>query len=92
MFHRRRADVVTASGVAKTTLYRHFGTTDALVFAAVDDSVATQEPPDTGSLRSDLEVIHRRYLEAPSAARTRELFTWMIARSGDRRGELPRGA
>ena len=73
--------VVAASGVAKTTLYRHFGTTDALVFAAVDDSVATQEPPDTGSLRGDLEVIHRHHLEVASAVRTRELFTWMIARS-----------
>lgn len=73
--------IARRSGVAKTTLYRHFGSTDALVFAAVDASVTAQDAPDTGSLRGDLGVIHRRYLETASTAQARELFAWMVARS-----------
>ena len=73
--------VVRRSGVAKTTLYRHFGSTDGLVFAAVADSVTAQPPPDTGTLRGDLEVIHRRYLHVASSRQNRELFAWMVAKS-----------
>ncbi len=73
--------VARRSGVAKTTLYRHFGSTDALVFAAVADSVTAREPPDTGSLRGDLEAIHRRYLAVASSRQNRELFAWMVAKS-----------
>lgn len=73
--------VVRRSGVAKTTLYRHFGSTDGLVFAAVADSVTSQEPPDTGTLRGDLEAIHRRYLDVASSQQNRELFAWMVAKS-----------
>jgi AcrR family transcriptional regulator len=74
-------DVARRSGVAKTTLYRHFGSTEALIFAAVGDSISAQQAPDTGSLRGDLEAIHRRYLAAADSARTRELFAWMVAAS-----------
>ncbi len=73
--------VARRSGVAKTTLYRHFGSTDALVFAAVADSVTAREPPDTGTLRGDLEEIHRRYLAVASSRQNRELFAWMVAKS-----------
>lgn len=73
--------VARRSGVAKTTLYRHFGSTDGLVFAAVADSVIAQAPPDTGTIRGDLEAIHRRYLEIASSQQNRELFAWMVAKS-----------
>lgn len=73
--------VARRSGVAKTTLYRHFGNTDGLVFAAVGDSVTAQPPPDTGTLRGDLEAIHRRYLAVASSQQSRELFAWMITKS-----------
>lgn len=73
--------VARRSGVAKTTLYRHFGSTDGLVFAAVADSVTAQAPPDTGTLRGDLEAIHRRYLNVASSRQNRELFAWMVAKS-----------
>jgi AcrR family transcriptional regulator len=73
--------VARRSGVAKTTLYRHFGSTDGLVFAAVADSVTADPPPDTGTLRGDLEAIHRRYLHIASSQQSRELFAWMVARS-----------
>jgi AcrR family transcriptional regulator len=73
--------VARRSGVAKTTLYRHFGSTDGLVFAAVADSVTAHPPPDTGTLRGDLEAIHRRYLDVASSQQNRELFAWMVAKS-----------
>jgi AcrR family transcriptional regulator len=73
--------VARRSGVAKTTLYRHFGSTDGLVFATVDESVTAQVPPDTGTLRGDLESIHRRYLDVAASRRSRELFAWMVAKS-----------
>jgi AcrR family transcriptional regulator len=73
--------VARRSGVAKTTLYRHFGSTDGLVFAAAADSVTAQAPPDTGTLRGDLEAIHRRYLDVASSQQSRELFAWMVAKS-----------
>ena len=74
-------EVARRSGVAKTTLYRHFGTTDALVFATVQANVAALEPPDTGTLRGDLFEIHRTYLEVANAQQSRELFVWMVARA-----------
>lgn len=74
-------EVVRRSGVAKTTMYRHFGTTTALVFAAVGERVTADEAPDTGTLRGDLEEIHRRYLDRASTVQGRALFAWMISRS-----------
>lgn len=74
-------EVARRSGVAKTTLYRHFGTTDAFVFAVVQANVAALEPPDTGTLRGDLVEIHRAYLNVASSQQSRELFVWMVARS-----------
>lgn len=74
-------EVVRRSGVAKTTMYRHFGSTTALVFAAVGARVRSAEPPDTGTLRGDLEQIHRRYLESAAAPQSRALFAWMVSRS-----------
>ena len=73
--------VARRSGVAKTTLYRHFGSIDGLVFAAVAHSVTAQAPPDTGTLRGDLEAIHRRYLDVAASRQNRELFAWMVAKS-----------
>ncbi len=74
-------EVARRSGVAKTTLYRHFGSTDVLVFAVVEDSVTATPPPDTGTLRGDLETIHRRYLDVGSAPQNRELFAWMVSKA-----------
>lgn len=74
-------EVARRSGVAKTTLYRHFGTMDALVFEVVQENVAAVDPPDTGSLRGDLAEIHRAYLQVASLRQSRELFVWMVARA-----------
>jgi len=73
--------VARRSGVAKTTLYRHFGGIDGLVFAAVGASVSARPGPDTGSLLGDLREIQRHYLEVARSRINRELFAWMLTRA-----------
>jgi AcrR family transcriptional regulator len=70
-------DVVQRSGVAKTTLYRHFGGLDGLVFALVGSRVQAAPQRDTGSLRTDLRDIQRAYLALFESPLQRELFVWM---------------
>ncbi|MEM1332314.1 MAG: TetR/AcrR family transcriptional regulator [Actinomycetota bacterium] len=49
-------EVAARSGVAKTTLYRHFGGKAELLVAALDDMIEPPEAPDTGSLLGDLRA------------------------------------
>ena len=46
--------VVARSGVAKTTIYRHWSTKDELLLAAMACFAHPETAPDTGSLRGDL--------------------------------------
>jgi AcrR family transcriptional regulator len=50
-------EVARRSGVAKTTIYRHWPTREALVLDAASRISAEQEVPDTGSLRGDLVAL-----------------------------------
>lgn len=74
-------EVVRRSGVAKSTLYRHFGGADGLLFALVASRVAVAESPDTGSLREDLRQILRGYGEMFEDPLGRELFVWMLSKA-----------
>ncbi len=74
-------EVASRSGVAKTTIYRHFGGLDELIFAAVAEDIASAGTPDTGSLRGDLLQIQRRYVEMAQVPAVRELFVWMMSRA-----------
>jgi AcrR family transcriptional regulator len=74
-------EVVRRSGVAKTTLYRHFGSADGLLFALIASRVATAESPDTGSLPGDLRQIQRGYVELFEEPLSRELFVWMVTKA-----------
>lgn len=47
-------DVARRSGVAKSTLYRHFGTRNGLLVAALDRIIQPPLAPDQGSLEADL--------------------------------------
>jgi AcrR family transcriptional regulator len=76
-------EVARRSGVAKTTIYRHFGGSDGLVLAMVDGLINRTEVPDTGSLQDDLRIICHGYLQASRMHGTRQLFTWMLNRSMD---------
>jgi AcrR family transcriptional regulator len=50
-------EVSRRSGVAKTTIYRHWPTREALVIDACSRISAEQETPDTGSLEGDVIAI-----------------------------------
>ncbi|WP_436664158.1 TetR/AcrR family transcriptional regulator [Alicyclobacillus acidoterrestris] len=50
-------EVARRSGVAKTTIYRHWPTREALVIDACSQMIAQQETPDTGSLEGDVSAI-----------------------------------
>jgi len=47
-------EVVRRSGVAKSTVYRHFSSRSELLVAALDSTVAVPAIPDTGTLKGDL--------------------------------------
>lgn len=55
-------EVAKRSGVAKTTIYRHYPEPHDLIVSAVDSTVTSAELPDTGSLRGDLAEFLRRIL------------------------------
>jgi AcrR family transcriptional regulator len=50
-------EVARRSGVAKTTIYRHWPTREALVVDTCSRLSAEQQIPDTGSLQGDLTAI-----------------------------------
>lgn len=47
-------EVARRSGVAKTTIYRHFPNAKGLLVAALDQALVPPPVPDEGSLRGDL--------------------------------------
>jgi AcrR family transcriptional regulator len=50
-------EVARRSGVAKTTIYRHWPSREALVIDACSQIASEQDIPDTGSLKGDLVAI-----------------------------------
>jgi AcrR family transcriptional regulator len=63
-------DISRRSGVAKTTIYRHWANRSALVIDACSRMTDSQEaPPDTGSLEGDLRAILTDIAELLGAAR-----------------------
>ncbi len=47
-------EIARRSGVAKTTIYRHFPDSKVLLVAALDQALEAPPTPDEGSLRDDL--------------------------------------
>ena len=63
-------DISRRSGVAKTTIYRHWANRSALVIDACSRMTDSQEaPPDTGSIEGDLRAILADVAELLGAAR-----------------------
>src|SRR5262245_48706909 len=52
-------EVARRSGVAKTTIYRHFPNPKAMLVAALDRAMTPPPVPDTGSLAGDLDAYLR---------------------------------
>lgn len=80
-------DVAARSGVAKTTLYRHFGSKQCLVVEAAGSCFETVATPDTGDLLQDLTILFDQKRHSASHRQLTELFPMLIA-AGDRDPEL----
>jgi AcrR family transcriptional regulator len=80
-------EVAARSGVAKTTLYRHFGSRQAMVVEAARSCFVVHVTPDTGDLAEDLRTIFEQGKEVEEARRHPELIPALVA-AGDRDPEL----
>jgi AcrR family transcriptional regulator len=80
-------DVAARSGVAKTTLYRHFGTKQVMVVEAAGSCFVPVTTPDTGDLLRDLTELFAQSRANASKRQLFELFPMLIA-AGDRDPEL----
>ena len=76
-------EVSRRSGVAKTTIYRHFTNGDELVIHAVDCMKADVEAPDTGTLAGDLRALIEQYVGSVDPAVSRRLYVSMLHRALD---------
>lgn len=80
-------DVAARSGVAKTTLYRHFGSKQAMVVTAASSCFVELATPDTGDLRLDLREIFDRWKDKEETHRVPDLMPVLLAAS-DRDSDL----
>jgi AcrR family transcriptional regulator len=71
-------EVAARSGVAKSTLYRHFGSKEALIAKAARGCVTEHPTPDTGNLEDDLLFLFGRYEEADQMKRFPQLIPMLI--------------
>lgn len=72
-------DISRRSGVAKTTIYRHWPNRSALVIDACSRmSDAEEAPPDTGSLEGDLRAILTNIAELLAGARWSSIVTSIV--------------
>lgn len=71
-------EVASRSGVAKSTLYRHFGSKEELIATAARGCVTEHPTPDTGDLADDLAFLFQRYQDTDDAQRFGELLPTLI--------------
>lgn len=74
-------EVARRSGVAKTTIYRHFPSSAALAVHAVDCMVEEFPTVDTGSLRGDLEAFFEVMKPQMNDPSTRQVLAGLFAMS-----------
>jgi AcrR family transcriptional regulator len=71
-------EISARSGVAKSTIYRHFGAREPLLAEAVRSCIVEQPTPDTGSLAEDLTQLFLRYDDSEETKRLNELFPMLL--------------
>lgn len=74
-------EVARQSGVAKTTIYRHFADADELATTAIDAMIDHVAAPDHGSLYADLREIVMAFRQVLRHESFRRLFADLLARS-----------
>jgi AcrR family transcriptional regulator len=80
-------EVAERSGVAKTTLYRHFGTKQKMVVEAAFSCFVEHPTPDTGDLATDLRVLFEKSGHSEEEHRVPDMMRALLA-AGDRDLEL----
>jgi len=80
-------EVAARSGVAKTTIYRHWPERTALILDTVRACFAEVETPDTGSLRGDLEAFFGGMVQADLSGTVGKLMPALVEAAG-RDGEI----
>ncbi len=73
--------VAKRSGVAKTTIYRHFDSGNRLLLEAITCVIEPFPTPNTGSLRSDLIELYSSFLPVMEDPSTFRMMLGMLARS-----------
>ena len=71
-------EIATRSGVAKTTIYRHWPERTALIVDAVNIQLEYVGTPDTGSLRGDLEAFFGGMMRRDFTGTLTEIMTGII--------------
>lgn len=74
-------EVASRSGVAKSTLYRHFGSREDLIVKAARACVVVHPTPDTGSLATDLEFLFDHIGKVEEQRKVTELLSMLIESS-----------
>jgi AcrR family transcriptional regulator len=75
--------VAKRSGVAKTTLYRHFENGHDLIVTALRDLPASIETPDTGDLRDDLVELVCRFTQLVNGPEMRRMILSVLSHATD---------
>lgn len=71
-------EVAARSGVAKSTLYRHFGSREGLIVQSAQRCLVEHPTPDTGSLEGDLTFLFQRFGEAEDERRVNDLMPLLM--------------
>ena len=75
--------VAAASGVAKTTIYRHFESSNELLLAALSETVGEVPDIDTGDPRADLIELMRQHVAMATQPGIHQLFTAVMQRAAN---------
>ena len=73
--------VAAESGVAKTTIYRHFASADELLLAALSEIAGEVTDIDTGDVRRDLVELMRHYVEIATRPDIRQIIVAVMQRA-----------
>lgn len=71
-------EVASRSGVAKSTLYRHFESREGLIAKAARGCVIEHPTPDTGSLADDLRYLFGRFSHTEEERKLTSLLPLLI--------------
>jgi len=71
-------EVAARSGVAKSTLYRHFGTRAGLISKAAGRCLVEHPTPDTGSLEGDLHFLFERFSQAEDERQVNDILPLLM--------------